>query len=138
MDYTDETLVANPELLGWYCRMSAEIGADVVKCIWPGSRGAYEDVVSQTTVPVLLAGGPAGDDDVAETMRLAEDTVLAGGAGVMFGRRVYSSKRPSAVLAGLGAVIHDGATAAEGLSLFHDLSSQGVVQNSDHPGIEQP
>jgi class I fructose-bisphosphate aldolase len=138
MDYTDHTQVANPELLGWYCRMASEIGADVVKCIWPGSRGAYEDIVSQTTVPVVLAGGPGSDDRIEETMRLAEDTVLAGGSGVMFGRRIYSSKSPAAVLAGLKAVVHEGATADEGLALFFDFLAQGILRNSQHSDTERP
>lgn|GEM_PF-602372 len=124
MDHSDSTQVANPDLLAWYCRMSAEIGADVVKCIWPGSVEDYETIVSQTTVPVVLAGGPAGDEKIGETMRIAESTVLAGGAGIMFGRRIYSSKNPAAVLAGLRAIIHDGASAQEGVDLFDVLSSR--------------
>jgi len=124
MDHSDSTQVANPDLLAWYCRMSAEIGADVVKCIWPGSVEDYETIVSQTTVPVVLAGGPAGDEKLVETMQIAESTVLAGGAGIMFGRRIYSSKNPAAVLAGLRAIIHDGASAQEGVDLFQVLSSK--------------
>lgn len=122
LDYRDDAFVSDPKLLSWYCRMSAEIGADVVKCIWPGSRDAYAEIVGNTTAPVVLAGGSASDDKIDETMQLAEDTVQAGGAGVMFGRRIYSSKKPSAVLAGLRAVVHDGASAAEGAEIFRAAS----------------
>jgi class I fructose-bisphosphate aldolase len=136
MDHSDSTQVANPALLAWYCRMSAEIGADVVKCIWPGSLENYEIIVSQTTVPVVLAGGPAGDNQIDETMRIAESTVLAGGAGVMFGRRVYSSNNPAAVLTGLRAIIHDGATADEGVDLFREHTQQGSRDNNTSSTFE--
>lgn len=120
-DYVDRAEVENAELLAWYCRMSAEIGADIVKCIWPGSAEAYGRVVGDTPVPVLLAGGSAGDDRIEETMTLAHDAVRVGGAGVMFGRRIYGSQAPAAVLAGLGAIVHEGASVADGVNLFHRL-----------------
>ncbi len=126
LDYRERSEVENPELLAWYCRMAAEIGADVVKSIWHGSVQAYAQVVADCTVPVLLAGGSAGDDQIAETMQLAEDIVTAGGAGAMFGRRIYGSATPRAVLAGLRAVIHDGADAATGVEVFRNLSAAGA------------
>lgn len=125
LDYKEHTQVANAELLSWYCRMSAEIGADIVKCIWPGSESAYAEIVANTTVPIVLAGGPAGDDKIEETMQLARDTVTAGGNGVMFGRRIYSSESPAAVLAGLSAVIHHDAPASEGVRIFRELIASG-------------
>jgi class I fructose-bisphosphate aldolase len=123
-DYIDKTQVENPDLLSWYCRMAAEVGADIVKCIWPGDAKSYEKVVSSTTVPLVLAGGSAGDDRILETMELAEMSVKAGGAGVMFGRRIYSSASPAAVLAGLSAVVHENATAKVGAQIFSDTKSK--------------
>lgn len=124
LDYQDPAFVEDTALLSWYCRLSAEIGADVVKCIWPGSRDAYAEIVANTTAPVVLAGGTASDDQIGETMQLAHDTVTAGGAGVMFGRRIYSSSSPRAVLAGLRAVVHDGVSAHDGVDVFR-ASQQG-------------
>jgi class I fructose-bisphosphate aldolase len=123
-DSIDKTQVENPKLLSWYCRMAAEIGADVVKCIWPGDTKSYEKIVNETTVPTVLAGGSASDDRILETMELAQSTVQAGGAGVMFGRRIYSSVSPAAVLAGLSAVVHEGADAKTGVKIFSDLTSK--------------
>ena len=120
-DYVDKSQVENAKLLSWYCRMAAEIGADVVKCIWPGDVKAYEKIASETTVPLVLAGGSASDDRILETMELAYMAVQAGGAGVMFGRRIYSSISPAAVLAGLSAVVHEGATAKAGAKIFSDM-----------------
>ena len=123
-DHIDKSKVENSKLLSWYCRMAAEIGADVVKCIWPGDMKSYEKIASETTVPLVLAGGSASDDQILETMELAQMAVQAGGAGVMFGRRIYSSKSPAAVLAGLSAVVHEGATAKAGAKIFADLTNK--------------
>jgi len=123
-DYVDKSQVENAKLLAWYCRMAAEIGADVVKCIWPGDIKSYEKIASETTVPLVLAGGSASDDRILETMELAHMAVQAGGAGVMFGRRIYSSISPAAVLAGLSAVVHEGATAKAGAKIFSDMTNK--------------
>lgn len=96
------------EVLSFYCRVSAELGADVVKCIWPGSAEGFAKVTEECLAPVLLAGGPGGEDTAA-TLRLAGDALAAGGAGVMFGRRVYRADDPAAVLARLRELVHGGA-----------------------------
>lgn len=123
-DYKDKTQVENPDLLSWYCRMAAEVGADIVKCIWPGDAKYYEKIVSSTTVPLVLAGGPAGDERILETMELAEMAIKAGGAGVMFGRRIYASSSPAAVLAGLSAIVHDNLSAKDGVQIFSNMTSK--------------
>lgn len=42
----------------------------------------------------------------------------------MFGRRIYSSQSPAAVLAGLSAVVHEGATAKVGAKIFADMTNK--------------
>lgn len=90
-----------------YCRISADIGADLVKALWPGSVEAFAEVTGTCYVPVLLAGGRGGDD-VEDTVALARDAVDAGAGGVMFGRRVFRADDPAAVLTSLGEVVHAG------------------------------
>ena len=50
---------SDPKILSLYCRVSAEIGADLVKCIHPGEEDALQTVIDGCTVPVLVAGGSA-------------------------------------------------------------------------------
>lgn len=97
----------SPDVLSLYCRIAADIGADLVKVIWNGSVEGFTPVVQSCHAPVLVAGGPGGDD-ARSTLRLAYDSVNAGAAGVMFGRRVFRAPRPAAVLAGLRGVVHEG------------------------------
>jgi fructose-bisphosphate aldolase, class I len=95
------------DVLSLYCRISADIGADLVKAVWNGSVEAFAPVTETCYAPILVAGGPGGEDE-KDTYQLAADAMAAGAAGVMFGRRVFRAERPDAVLAGLRAVTHDG------------------------------
>jgi len=54
---------------------------------------------------VLALGGPRGDDEdalVSRTARLVE----AGGAGVVYGRNVWGSPDPAALIARLREAVH--------------------------------
>lgn len=104
------------EVMTTYCRISADIGADLVKVVWPGDLETWAEITETCFAPVLLAGGPGGDD-IESTFRIARETVDAGGAGVMFGRRVFRSPQPASVLKGLNAIVHDGASVDEALAL---------------------
>jgi class I fructose-bisphosphate aldolase len=100
------------EVLSMYCRISADIGADLVKVLWNDSVEAFAPVADSCFAPILVAGGPGGEDP-ASTFTLAADALAAGAAGVMFGRRVFRSGNPTGVLAGLRAITHEGASVEE-------------------------
>ncbi|MCL4722031.1 MAG: hypothetical protein KJ041_08810 [Gammaproteobacteria bacterium] len=123
-DATDPTQVEDEGLLAFYCRLAVEIGADIVKCIWPGSVEKFAKVTASTPAPVLLAGGPAYQD-AAATFQLAAGAMTAGGSGFMFGRRVYRAEHPAAVLAGLRAILDEGATAEGALARYTQVVSDG-------------
>lgn len=103
-------------VMSTYCRISADIGADIVKAVWPGSVDAFAHVVESCLAPVLLAGGP-GEGDIEATVQLAADAVSAGAAGVMFGRRIFRDPNPARVLAALREVVHDGRKPVEVLGV---------------------
>lgn len=93
------------DVLSLYCRISADIGADVVKVIWNGSVEKFAPVADTCFAPILVAGGPGGESP-EDTFQLAADSIEAGAAGVMFGRRVFRAEDPAAVLKGLRQVVH--------------------------------
>ncbi|MFF0371193.1 class I fructose-bisphosphate aldolase [Micromonospora sp. NPDC005087] len=103
------------EVLSLYCRISADIGADLVKVLWNGSVDAFAPVAQSCYAPILVAGGPGGEDE-KDTLQLAADSIEAGAAGVMFGRRVFRASRPEAVLAGLRSVVHEGVSVDDALA----------------------
>ncbi|GAA3725272.1 hypothetical protein [Streptomyces tremellae] len=108
----DDPDALSARVMSMYCRISADIGADLVKALWPGSPEAFAEVAESCYVPILLAGGKGGEDRRG-TFGLAADAVGAGAGGVMFGRRVFRADRPEDVLSGLSAIVHDGVSADE-------------------------
>lgn len=103
------------DVMSLYCRIAADIGADLIKAVWPQGddpAAVWQQVTESCYVPVLLAGG-AGGEDIPGTLRLAEQAMTAGGGGVMFGRRVFRADRPAEVLRALAAIVHEGQSSQE-------------------------
>ncbi len=106
-----------PEHIGFAVRAAAELGADVVKTAWPGSRDAFQKIVESTFVPVIVLGGAAQTDD-ASILRMVADSIAAGGAGVAIGRNVWQHENPPLMLRRLHAIVHEGADADAALAMF--------------------
>jgi DhnA family fructose-bisphosphate aldolase class Ia len=78
-------------------RCAAELGANLIKAAWPGSRSELEKVVEAAlSIPVLVAGGSPTTDD--ETVALAKTARSAGAAGVCVGRRLLASPSPETLM----------------------------------------
>lgn len=103
------------EVLSLYCRISADIGADIVKVLWNDSVEAFAPVAETCFAPILVAGG-APQEDNESTLQLAADAIAAGAAGIMFGRRVFRADKPAAVLSALRHVVHHDVSVADALS----------------------
>lgn len=103
----------NPEtkqdlaIMKLYCRIAAEIGGDLVKCIWPGTASSMQSIVESCPVPVLVAGG-ARKERPEEATQLAAEAIDAGARGLVFGRNIYQASDPVATLAALRTVVHGG------------------------------
>lgn len=95
----------DPDVMRLYCRIAAEIGADLVKCIWPGSVEALRGIVESCPKPVLLAGG-ARQERLLDAVARAEAAMAAGCRGLVFGRNIYQAPEPAAALAALREVVH--------------------------------
>ena len=88
-------------------RLSAELGADIVKTNYTGSVETFEEVVKGTPVPVVIAGGPKMDSDL-DLLRMVADSVAAGGKGVSIGRNVFQHDDVSFITRAIGKVVFDG------------------------------
>ncbi len=91
------------------CRVSAELGAHVVKTYY---CDGFEKVVEGCPVPIVVAGGPKLDSERA-ALELARRAIDAGARGIDMGRNIWQSDRPVAMLRALRAIVHDRATVAE-------------------------
>jgi fructose-bisphosphate aldolase, class I len=95
------------EAIAMNTRMAVEIGADVIKTDWAGSVENFRPVVHGAAgAPVCVAGGARLDSDEA-TLALVRDLLAAGARGVMFGRNLFQSPRPLALMKAVRAMVHD-------------------------------
>ena len=101
-----------PAIMQLYCRIAAEIGADLVKCVWSGSVDTMQAIVESCPVPVLVAGGARNEVDPASGVRMAREAILAGCRGLVFGRTIYQSPDPGATLDELRRIVHGSDRAA--------------------------
>ena len=94
------------QVVGAYlARLAAEIGADIVKVIHPGSREALAQVVDGCPAPVLLAGGSEAEDPERGDA-LAVDAIATGCRGLVFGRAIVRADDPAAALAHYRTIVH--------------------------------
>jgi DhnA family fructose-bisphosphate aldolase class Ia len=86
-------------------RLSAELGADIVKTVCAGPTAEFAAVVEACPVPVVALGGAkmSSEDDVVAT---ASGVVQAGAAGIAFGRNVWGSPDPAKLLTRLHEAVH--------------------------------
>jgi len=86
-------------------RIAVELGADIVKTVCPGPAEEFTAVVEACPAPVVALGGPkmASEDDV---VAVARGVVQAGAAGIAFGRNVWGSPDPAALVGRLRDAVH--------------------------------
>jgi DhnA family fructose-bisphosphate aldolase class Ia len=99
-------------------RIGFETGADVLKTFYPDDPGVFDRIVEHSPVPVYVAGGEAGDNDV-ETLRTVKSVIDAGAAGIMFGRTIWQHDEPAAMIGAIRKIVQEDesvSVAAEQLS----------------------
>lgn len=89
-------------------RLSAELGADVVKTNYTGSIDTFKEVANGTPVPVVIAGGPKMDSDM-DLLKMVSDAMTAGARGVSIGRNVFQHDDVAMITRAIGKVVFEGA-----------------------------
>lgn len=99
-DYTGDT---DPSVIAYAARLGLELGADMVKCKYPGKEG-WEQVESVTgdMKTVMSGGSKASKQDFLDDV---SDMIEAGGNGLAVGRNVFQREDPEDLLDDLEKVI---------------------------------
>jgi len=105
------------EDLAMAIRLGLEYGCDVVKTVYNGDPEGYAKAVASGHVPVIMAGGPktSGETDF---LKQVHEAMTHGASGVAIGRRVWGSKHPAAALKAIRAIVFDGVTADQAISIY--------------------
>lgn len=109
------------ENVSFATRLAAELGADVVKIPYPidATPDDFRRIIEQCFVPVIILGGAAMGDD-AGLLKMVEDAMSAGAAGIAIGRNVWQHKNPAAIARSLSAIVHEDASTLEALALLKE------------------
>jgi fructose-bisphosphate aldolase, class I len=89
------------------CRMAAELGADIIKVMYPGDPEVLSDWCQELGLPVVILGGPAGGS-VDDLTTMVKEAMAAGANGITIGRRVWQRpiEEAAAVLQQLVGIVH--------------------------------
>jgi class I fructose-bisphosphate aldolase len=84
------------DAIRYAARVGAEIGFDVVKTYYTGNKESFSKVVKDCFVPVLVAGGPKISEE-KDVLKIVEDIMSVGVAGVAIGRNVWMRRDEEAI-----------------------------------------
>jgi len=93
-------------VVAYAARQALELGADVAKVKYPGSKEAMEETVRMAgNTKVIMSGGSKKSD--REFLESVKAVIDAGGAGLAVGRNVFQRENPTHILDALEQVIFE-------------------------------
>ena len=108
-------IVFTPDDIAWAAHCAVELGADVVKVPYCGDVQAYSQIVADSPVPLVAAGGPQCKT-LRQALTMMSEVVRSGARGATIGRNIWGFEQITAAVRAFKAVIHDGKTAAEAMA----------------------
>lgn len=95
-------------------RIGAELGADIVKTNYTGSKESFREVVEGCPVPVVIAGGCKGSD--REVLQMIKDAMDAGAGGVALGRNAFQHKEPKKMIHAVSLIVNKGCSVDDAMN----------------------
>ena len=96
-------------IISYASRIGLELGADMTKVKYPGSREAMEEVVDVNgKMKVVMSGGSKASDEAF--LSDVQSVMDAGGNGLAVGRNVFQREDPEGLLDRLEGILYEGAT----------------------------
>jgi len=104
--------------VGYASRLVMELGVDIVKTFYTGSAESFARVVEMAAPALVVAAGGPRLETGADVLRMAYDVVQAGAAGITFGRNIWQSANPAAIICALKRILHENGSVDEALGLL--------------------
>lgn len=105
------------EIVRYAARAASELGADLIKTYYTGSKETFAEVVRSATVPVLMSGGPKVDDP-RDFLKVVRSVMDAGAAGVVVGRNVFQSENPEGMAKAIMKIVHKGLSVEDAIKFI--------------------
>ncbi|MBP7951490.1 MAG: hypothetical protein KA004_17755 [Verrucomicrobiales bacterium] len=106
-----------PENIRFAVRLAAELGADVVKTAYPGSKEEFRSIVAECYVPVIVLGGQVSNAPNA-ILEMVRDAMDCGAAGIAIGRNIWQHPTPVKMARALHAIVHENESAGNAALLL--------------------
>jgi len=100
-------------------RVGAELGADIVKCVYTGSSESFAEVVSGCPVPVVIAGGEKMDSD-EDIFKMVAGALKAGAAGLSIGRNAFQHATTRKMIGTLSKMVHENHSVEQAVQSMKD------------------
>ena len=81
--------------VAYAARVGCEIGADIIKTYWTGSKETFEKVVKNCFRPIGVAGGPKVEKE--KFLQVVKDAMEVGASGFAVGRNVWERNDEEAI-----------------------------------------
>jgi fructose-bisphosphate aldolase/2-amino-3,7-dideoxy-D-threo-hept-6-ulosonate synthase len=106
----------DPDAVKLAARLAAELGADIVKVPYTGRVDTFRQVVEGCPIPVVIAGGSKANE--ADTLRVVEEVVQAGAAGLSMGRNAFQHPSPARFVRAACMIVHEGRSAQDAVAFL--------------------
>jgi len=118
VSYTDpKQTMPTAQDLALAMRFGLEYGCDVVKTVYNGDPDGYAKAVASCHLPVIMAGGPKSNDDLA-IFRQLKEAMTHGASGAVVGRGVWGCSKPGAALDAVRAIVMDNAPVEDAIAIY--------------------
>ena len=95
----------DPRLVRYAARLGAELGVDIVKTYYTGSKETFQKVVRDANfTPVVAAGGEEKDE--VELFKMVEDITSSGASGMAVGRNIWKRDNGALLLRQIKRIIY--------------------------------
>jgi class I fructose-bisphosphate aldolase len=102
----------DPDVVAYGARLGLELGADMVKCKYPGNQEDWEHLEDQVAdLKTVMSGGSKRSDEAF--LQDVRSTIEVGGNGLAVGRNIFQREEPQDLLDKLEGVIFEGKTVEE-------------------------
>jgi DhnA family fructose-bisphosphate aldolase class Ia len=117
-EYIDKEDWYSLENVMYAARAAAELGIDIIKTFYTGDPKSYAKVIESCPGRVVVSGGPKLPD-VQDVFRMTHDAIQVGARGVTFGRNVWQSEKPIAMIQALKSIIHEKGSVKGAMEIFN-------------------
>ena len=113
--------------VSYAARLVMEVGVDIVKTFFTGSRHSFAEVVQAAAPAYVVAAGGPRLDTVDDAFHMAHEVVLAQATGITFGRNIWQSGDIPNMIRALSHIIHREGTPAEAHEIYATAPHNGPV-----------